>query len=120
MGWGLTTPFRAVNRMTGRSSFSQDWNTFQRSNAAFHESGSAWMQRLLPGNSNHEMYRTLRSGVSGGMELGTLALGGIGIAKGAYSLMQKGFSATRGPLTMQKIGRPTMPANALMQEMRPI
>jgi RHS repeat-associated protein len=107
VGWGVTSPFRAVNWMTGRSSFASDWNTFQRSNGAFHEWGERWMQRALPSSGN-EMYRSFRSGFSRGMQWGTVFAGGVGIAKGAYSLVQKGFSSTKGMLTMQKIGRSTM------------
>jgi hypothetical protein len=90
----------------GRSSFSQDWHSFQRSNAVFHAMGDRWMQRALPGDQRHEMYRTVHGGVSRGMELGTFALGGVGLAKGAYSLVQKGFTATKRFTGMQKIGRP--------------
>jgi len=106
IGWGLTTPFRAVNWAVGRSSFSRDWETFQRSNFTFQESGRQWMQRLLPGDSRNATYRTFRSGVSSGMEWGAFALGGVGIAKGAYSLVQKGSTAARKFAGMQKIGRP--------------
>jgi hypothetical protein len=64
------------------------------------------MQRVLPGDHRHEMYKTVHGGVSSGMELGAFALGGLGIAKGAYSLVQKGFTSTKRFAGMQKIGRP--------------
>ena len=116
MGWGLTTPFRAVNWMTGKSSFSQDWGAFQRSNSAFQEFGRHWMQRMLPGNPHNETYRAFRSGVGSGMELGAWTLGGLGAAKSAYSLVQKGFTPMKGFVGLQKIGRPAdagMRGNAL-------
>jgi hypothetical protein len=121
IGWGLSSPFRAVSWITGRSSFSQDWSAFQRSNASFHASGERWMHGAFPGNVNHEGYRTMRSGISGGMELGIAVLGGTGIAKGAYSLVQKGFSMSRGMVAGQKIGRPAMPmTSALIGEMQQV
>ena len=67
VGWGLTTPVRAVNWMTGASSFSHDWNSLQNSNAAFHSAGDRWMQSMLPGDLNSAAYRTFRSGVSSGL-----------------------------------------------------
>src|SRR6266850_661892 len=51
------------------------------------------------------------SSVSGGMEWGTFVLGGIGIAKGAYSLVQKGFSMKNGMITTQRIARPVITKN---------
>ncbi len=108
LGWGLTSPFRAVNWMTGRSSFSNDWNAFQRSNTAFHEFGERWMQRALPSDVNHEAYRTVRSGVAGGLEVGTVFTGGAGVVKGAYSFVQKTFNSARNIVSMQKIARPPM------------
>ncbi len=109
MGWGLTTPLRAMNWARGKSSFSQDWNALQRSNTAFHEAGERWMHRALPGNSSHEVYRTLRSGVSSGLELGTVALGAVSLAKGAYSLAQKGFfsgyGATKSVANLEKLSK---------------
>jgi hypothetical protein len=61
------------------------------------------MQRALPGDNQHQMYRAWRSGVSDGIGVGTFFVGGISIAKGAYSLVQRGMS------TIQKLGRSSMP-----------
>jgi hypothetical protein len=67
LGWGLTSPFQAVNWMTGRSSFSNDWNAFQRSNTAFHEFGERWIQRALPSNTNKCIEHNANTSQVGGL-----------------------------------------------------
>ncbi len=106
VGWGLSVPFRAPFWMSGRSSFSQSWQSLQQSNAAFREFGEHWMHRALPGDLNSTYYHTARGGVCGGLELGTLAVGGYSIAKGAYNITQRTFSLSRTLLTQQKISPP--------------
>jgi RHS repeat-associated protein len=99
IGWGLTTPLRSFNWVTGRSTPSQDWNAHQRSLHAFHTAADCSMQRLLPANTNHALYHSFRNGVSSGLELGSLSAAGL--AKGAYTLSQKGTSL------LQKLARPS-------------
>ncbi len=106
IGWGLTTPVRSMNWITGKSSFSQDWNSFQQSNRAFHDFGDRWMHRALPGNTSHDNFRTMRSGVNDGLEISSIFTG-AGLAKGAISVTQKGFSLAKQFPGMQKVARPS-------------
>ncbi len=108
-GWGLTVPFRSVNWMSGRSTFSQDWESIQRSNAALHASGKRWMQSALPGDMNHRGYGLFRHGTNDGIGLGTLAVGAYAaVVKGASFFAQKGFSAARGMMDLRKISKPAI------------
>jgi YD repeat-containing protein len=61
IGYGLSLPVKSVSWMAGRSSFSQDWSHFQRSNQVFFDTGDRWMQNLLSGNRDHDLYRLTRS-----------------------------------------------------------
>jgi len=92
IGYGLSVPVRAASWAAGRGSFSQDWAAFQRSDQAFYQAGHHWMQSLLPGDRNHEMYQFSRCLVGGGLEMGSLVAGGYGVVKGAAKLGVMGLS----------------------------
>jgi RHS repeat-associated protein len=92
--YGLS--MRSYNWSNGRSSFSQDWEAIKNSHRAFSSRGDQWMQSVLPGDTNNELYRAMHIITKGGLEFGTAATGAAGIGKGV-------FNATKWALTSNKI-----------------
>ncbi len=101
IGYGLTMPFRSINWMFGRSSFTEDWRSFQSSNQALLETGEYWMQRFLPGDRGNS-YRSSRSITSVGLDVTTIGLG-------AAAIIEKSATA----LTMKLIKQPIQASRIL-------
>jgi hypothetical protein len=92
-------PVRALGWGFGAGSFSQDWRDFQSSNRAYYAEGERWMQRVLPGDVNHELYRVSRNVASHSLEAGSVFMGGAAIAKGILNVGARGLARLSGQMT---------------------
>jgi RHS repeat-associated protein len=94
-GYCLSVPFRAPLWAMGIGSFSRDWRGFQASNEAFRYASDRWMQRVLPADMNSSAYHSARGFSRNALDTGSMALGGVGLVKGAMSLGRMGFTSAR-------------------------
>jgi hypothetical protein len=102
-GYGVSIPFRATLWAIGIGSPSSDWRAFQASNEAFRNASDRWMQRVLPADMSSSAYQSARSFSRNALDVGSMALGGVGLVKGAMSLGFRGYMSTRAAFGSRQI-----------------